>query len=209
MGKKLFKRSAAIVLMLMVLSTGIVVNAEGSYTVKEGDYLKKIAQSAYGDSARWEDIYEANKATVKNPAILYKGQTLILPDIDPVPSTETGTENTAMTLEQWVMSEEGREIESIMNDILVELMGMAFELKADGNTLVFICHYIPEIWGETTGEEMAAYFGDEESEAMVESMVEGFPQEFEDGYGIKIDGIRYVFVASDGVPFYSLDIKNE
>lgn len=209
MGKKLFKRSAAIVLMLMVLSTGLVVNAEGSYTVKEGDYLKKIAQSAYGDSARWEDIYEANKATVKNPAILYKGQTLILPDIDPVPSTETGTENTAMALEQWTMSEECGFIESILNDITVESMGLAFELKADSNTLVFIYHYLPEVWGETTGEEMAAYFGDDELEAMVKSMVEGFPQEFEDDYGIKIDGIRYVFVASDGVPFYSLDIKNE
>lgn len=209
MGKKLWKRSAAIILMLMVLSTGLVVNAEGSYTVKEGDHLKKIAQSVYGDSARWEDIYEANKATVKNPALLYKGQTLILPDIDPVPSPETETESTAMTLEQWAMSEECRAIESIINDIMVELMGVAFELKADGNTLAFICHYIPEIWGETTGEEMAAYFGDEDLEAMAKSMVEGFPQEFEDSYGIRIDGIRYVFVASDGVPFYSLDIQSE
>lgn len=207
MGKKLFKRSAAIVLMLIVLSTGIVVNAEGSYTVKEGDYLKKIAQSVYGDSARWEDIYEANKATVKNPAILYKGQTLILPDIDPVPATETETENTAMTLEQWVMSEEGREIESMMNDFMVEEMGIAFELKADGNTIAFICHFLPEVWGETTGEEMAAYFVDEEIEDTAKSMVEGFPEEFEAEYGIKIDGMRYVFVASDGVPFYSLDIK--
>lgn len=207
MGKKLFKRSAAIVLMLIVLSTGIVVNAEGSYTVKEGDYLKKIAQSVYGDSARWEDIYEANKATVKNPAILYKGQTLILPDIDPVPATET--ENTAMTLEQWVMSEEGREMESMMNDFMVEEMGIAFELKADGNTIAFICHFLPEVWGESIGEEMAAYPVDEEIEDTAKSLVEEFSQEFEDGYGIKIDGIRYVFVASDGVPFYSLDIKNE
>ena len=142
MGKKLFKRSAALVLMLMVLSTGLVANAEGTYTVERGDYLKKIAQSVYGDSARWEDIYAANKASIKNPNILYKGQVLILPDINPapaenpeevIPAENSGeavpTENpeqvvtagTITTLEQWAMSEEGREIENLTNEMMKEV----------------------------------------------------------------------------------------
>lgn len=227
MRKKLWKRSMAVVVMLMGLSTGLVVNAEGSYTVKEGDYLKKIAKSVYGDSARWEDIYEANKATVKNPAILYKGQTLILPDIDPAPPVETEetetqtevqtetqteaqaeTQDTLMTLEQWVVSEEGAELQSVMNELTVDLMGLSFELKADGNKLAFVYHFIPEIWGETAGEEMMASFSNEDFADMNEMMgelVEGLRQEFETSYGIKLDGIRYVYVASDGVPFYTID----
>ena len=220
MGKKLFRRSAALVVMLMVLSTGIVANAEGTYTVEKGDYLKKIAQSVYGDSARWEDIYEANKTTVRNPNILYRGQVLILPDINSVPVevTETETESSeetaateaAMTLEQWTMSEECETIEQMLNEIMRE-MGLAVTLKADGNTLVFEYIFSPEAWGDLTAEEMKAVFEDYDFDTVVESqreMVESLKQEFDMTYGIKLDGIRYVYIAPDGsVPVYSADLK--
>lgn len=229
MRKKLWKKSAAAVLMLVVLSTGLVANAEGSYTVKEGDCLKKIAESSYGDPARWEDIYEANKDSVKNPDIIFKGQVLMLPDIDPVPAVdqeiinqtenqentiqtadqgETVTTNNVMTLEQWVESEECKAIEEFMNEIMVEF-GLIIEMKAEGNTFVIVYHFNPEFWGEMTAEEMA----DTDTSDM-DDLTEGLPelvgelgQEFDATYGIKLDGIRYIFVATDGIPFYSMDMK--
>ena len=60
------------------------VNAEAptstrSYTVKSGDTLSKIAQREYGDAGDWRKIYEANKDTIKNPDLIYPGQTFIIP----------------------------------------------------------------------------------------------------------------------------------
>ena len=50
-----------------------------SYTVKSGDTLSKIAQREYGDAGDWRKIYEANKDTIKNPDLIYPGQTFIIP----------------------------------------------------------------------------------------------------------------------------------
>lgn len=234
MGKKLFKRSMAIVLMLVVLSTGLVVNAEGTYTVEKGDYLKKIAQTVYGDSARWEDIYEANKGAIKNPNIIYKGQVLVLPDVDAVPvpqpepvpvpaetpevenpeaavPAETVAENTAMTLELWTVSEECLAIETLVNEIMKEA-GISVTIRADGNTLVYEYIFTPEMWGDATAEEIAAAFGESGYDSFMESqrgIVDGLRQEFATVYGITLDGIRYVYYAPDGTPVYSAELKNE
>lgn len=229
MGKKLFKRSAALVLMLMVLSTGLVANAEGTYTVERGDYLKKIAQSVYGDSARWEDIYEANKASIKNPNILYKGQVLVLPDINPVPAENpeevipaensgeaVPTENpeqvvtagTITTLEQWAMSEEGREIENLTNEMMKEV-GLTVSLRAEGNTLVYTYNFNSEIWGTVSAQELAEAAKGSEFEtltASLQGLVDELKQEFDTAYGIKLDGIRYIYIAPDGTPFYSAEL---
>lgn len=228
MRKKLCKRSVAVVLMLMVLSTGLVANAQGSYTVETGDYLKKIAKSVYGDSARWVDIYEANKATVKNPNIIYKGQVLVLPDINPVPTVEeedttqaaeqedttqaetqeqTVTADTSMTLAQWIVSEEGNETTEEINEMMQEA-GMTVAMTSDGNTLVFVYYFSPEMWGDLTAAEMAgfiepSYLEDLLGELLPE-MVEEASQEFATTYGITLEGINFVFVAPDGVPFYSM-----
>ena len=50
-----------------------------SYTVKAGDTLSKIAQREYGDAGEWRKIYEANKDTIKNPDLIYPGQTFNIP----------------------------------------------------------------------------------------------------------------------------------
>lgn len=228
MGKKLFRRSAALVLMLMVLSTGLVVNAEGSYTVEKGDYLKKIAQSVYGDSARWEDIYEANKAAIKDPNIIYKGQVLILPDAVPVPAENPETEtpeteipvegapveevpsNTAMTLEQWTLSEECQTAIQWANELMKDF-GMVASLKADGNMLVYEYTFSAEVWGDMTTAEMTAALETSDFEAFLSSqsgMVEGLRQEFDASYGIKLEGVRYVYIAPDGGVVYSTELKN-
>lgn len=52
---------------------------EGAYTVVKGDNLSKIAKDKYGDSSKWRVIYEANKDAIKNPNLIWPGQTLVIP----------------------------------------------------------------------------------------------------------------------------------
>nr|WP_243149239.1 LysM peptidoglycan-binding domain-containing protein [Colidextribacter sp. OB.20] len=51
----------------------------GTYTVKSGDCLWNIAARELGSGKRWSEIYELNKAVVKNPNRIYTGQVLTLP----------------------------------------------------------------------------------------------------------------------------------
>ncbi len=52
------------------------------YTVQTGDTLSKIAQKYYGDSNKYNLIYEANKNILTQGAnIIYTGQQLIIPNI--------------------------------------------------------------------------------------------------------------------------------
>ncbi len=50
-----------------------------NYTVVKGDCLSAIAKAQLGDSSRWREIYEANKDMIKNPNLIYPGQSLIMP----------------------------------------------------------------------------------------------------------------------------------
>jgi len=50
-----------------------------SYVVVKGDTLSQIAEREYGDASRWREIYQANRATIKNPNLIYPGQKLRLP----------------------------------------------------------------------------------------------------------------------------------
>ena len=51
----------------------------GTYTVVAGDCLWSIAQKTYGTGTKWGVIYEANKATIKDPGMIYIGQVLTIP----------------------------------------------------------------------------------------------------------------------------------
>lgn len=53
--------------------------AEQSYTVVKGDTLSKIAKHFYGNANQWKRIYEANKDVIKNPDLIYPGQTFKIP----------------------------------------------------------------------------------------------------------------------------------
>ena len=57
-----------------------VADREKTYTVVAGDTLSKIAKREYGDASKWQRIYEANKDTIKNPDLIYPGQTFKIPD---------------------------------------------------------------------------------------------------------------------------------
>lgn len=51
-----------------------------TYVVQAGDSLSAIAKKVYGDAGRWKDIFEANKATVKDPNQIRVGQELVIPE---------------------------------------------------------------------------------------------------------------------------------
>ena len=50
-----------------------------TYTVVAGDSLSKIAKREYGDANAWKRIYEANRDLIKDPDLIYPGQTLKIP----------------------------------------------------------------------------------------------------------------------------------
>jgi nucleoid-associated protein YgaU len=49
------------------------------YVVKKGDTLSKIAKEYYGDFKKYPLIFEANKPMLKDPDLIYPGQTLRIP----------------------------------------------------------------------------------------------------------------------------------
>jgi nucleoid-associated protein YgaU len=52
-----------------------------SYTVKQDDWLWKIARSSavYGDEKGWSRIFEANRDKIEDPNLIYPGMVLTVP----------------------------------------------------------------------------------------------------------------------------------
>lgn len=50
-----------------------------TYTVKAGDSLSKIAKEMYGESSKYNQIFEANQPMLKDPDKIYPGQVLRIP----------------------------------------------------------------------------------------------------------------------------------
>jgi nucleoid-associated protein YgaU len=53
--------------------------AGGSRVISRGDSLWALSRLAYGDGARFAVIYNANRAKIHNPNLIYPGQTFVLP----------------------------------------------------------------------------------------------------------------------------------
>jgi nucleoid-associated protein YgaU len=51
----------------------------GVYRVRRGDTLWGISARAYGDPFKWRDIFQANRATVSDPNLIYPFQELQIP----------------------------------------------------------------------------------------------------------------------------------
>ena len=49
------------------------------YQVQPGDSLSKIAKAHYGDPMKFKEIFEANQPMLKDPNLIYPGQTLRIP----------------------------------------------------------------------------------------------------------------------------------
>ena len=53
--------------------------AGGTYTIKKGDTLRKIAKSVYGNEQLWHRIFRANRGDLSSPNALKVGETIRLP----------------------------------------------------------------------------------------------------------------------------------
>lgn len=63
--------------------------AQTTYVVQPGDTLGRIAARFYGDTKKWQVIYEANRASLPGgPQSLRVGQTLVIPKAEGRPARE-------------------------------------------------------------------------------------------------------------------------
>jgi nucleoid-associated protein YgaU len=60
-------------------SSPMVTHATSSKVVSRGDSLWRISHFAYGDGARYALLYRANRGQIRDPNLIYPGQTLVLP----------------------------------------------------------------------------------------------------------------------------------
>ena len=63
------------------------VTAIEQYKVQKGDTLQKISKKFYGTSKKWNQIYKANKDTLKSPNKIYPGQVIDIPS-EPLKETK-------------------------------------------------------------------------------------------------------------------------
>jgi nucleoid-associated protein YgaU len=72
-------RRAAWLAALLLAATG--ASAEGKvHVVRPGESLATIAQAELGDIALWPVLYRANRDRIKDPARIYPGQELTIPE---------------------------------------------------------------------------------------------------------------------------------
>lgn len=67
---------------------GLKVTSSGSgpehetaefYTIVKGDTLSHIAKRFYGNANKYPEIFEANREVIKDPDLIYPGQTIRIP----------------------------------------------------------------------------------------------------------------------------------
>jgi len=55
------------------------VRPDSGVTVEPGDTLWGLSEANLGDGLRWPEIYDANRASINDPNLIYPGETLIMP----------------------------------------------------------------------------------------------------------------------------------
>ncbi len=72
-------KAAARVAALLLAATS--ASAEGKlHVVRPGESLATIAEQQLGDRALWPVLYKANRDRIKDPARIYPGQELSIPE---------------------------------------------------------------------------------------------------------------------------------
>lgn len=56
---------------------------ETRYVVEKGDSLFTLAVRFYSDGRDWQVIYQANQGIIMNPSVIYQGQVLVIPSLEP------------------------------------------------------------------------------------------------------------------------------
>jgi LysM repeat protein len=84
---------------LSAVTDALVVHHEPArrYTVRPGDTLSSIAQRFYGHRADWRRLYQANRAVVHDPDMIFPGEVLKIPGKPARSMTSTPATPTALT----------------------------------------------------------------------------------------------------------------
>lgn len=77
--ERLRSSAAAVPTRAAQTSTSATPPASRTYTVVRGDNLSNISQKVYGTPHRWQEILDANRATLPSANRLSVGQTLVIP----------------------------------------------------------------------------------------------------------------------------------
>ena len=75
----------SLIAVTMTLNPAAARHGPGSYTIRPGDTLSRIAARAYGSAADWPAIWWANRRQVPDPDLITAGQRLALPSSRQVP----------------------------------------------------------------------------------------------------------------------------
>ncbi len=65
------------------------------HEVRPGETLSHVALYNFGNPAFWPAIYEANRDQIKDPSVIYPGQQLAIPELDPARREALRRENHA------------------------------------------------------------------------------------------------------------------
>lgn len=80
---KALTRCGGAVLLGLLMVGGAAAESDRLYTVKPGECLWSVAAVAIGDATLWPALYRANRDQIKYPRLVYPGQRLAIPAIDP------------------------------------------------------------------------------------------------------------------------------
>lgn len=111
------------------------------------------------------------------------------------------------TLQDWMESDEAALTIETTNQVIAST-GMTLDLSADGNVFVYEYYVSDDLGLSALSEEQLAASLDPVVEANKDSVTTLFDN-FESGYGLVLDGVRFTFFTEDGTELYSADIANE
>ena len=71
----------AFLLLLLAPFSGRAAEPVQIHEVQFGETLWSIAENVIGDATLWPALYQANRDQIKDPALVYPGQKLEIPEI--------------------------------------------------------------------------------------------------------------------------------
>lgn len=121
---------------------------------------------------------------------------------DYVPSTKGSSSQEYTSLEDWMSSDEQRQVVSAVNSQL-ESFGLSIEFYAEGNVMVMDYTYIEQQDLEGLSQEDIASMYDTQVAPTFSSLISTLFDTFESDYGLVLDDIKLIFHNADGTELYS------
>ena len=176
--------------------------------------MSSTAPTLVNDIATYKTAYGVPLTTIRMNYLNVDGSVVYSADIDEnweasAPSEDTPSSVGAYDcLQAWAESDEAALAAEATNEIIAST-GLTVKFAADGNTLVYE-YYASDALGldSQSPEELATAF--EPIVDQYRSSISSLFDEFENNYGFRLDGIRFVFYSEDGSKeLFSSEIPNE